>query len=189
MSNNRWLACFVYHVLWPCASCTACKHAVMLQTRQPHRQLVWDFSKLGWVTGRDICCCDQVVPHSCHTSHTTTVMHALTEDLSLQGAKFKPSFATLIFTLLAGAVVAVTSSARQPPNLQILTQAASNNPVWVPLAFEGSWPFDKAVEQALPNMQHDILKVQTFVLCCSRKTLCSSCSVCQVSVVPRQIQN
>ncbi|KAL0045655.1 hypothetical protein WJX82_000743 [Trebouxia sp. C0006] len=59
-----------------------------------------------------------------------------------------------------GSVVAVTSSICQPPNLQFTTQAASNSPVWVPLALEGSWPFDKAVERALPNMQHDVLKVK-----------------------------
>ena len=64
--------------------------------------------------------------------------------------------------LLAGSVVAVTSSICQPPNLQFTTQAARNSPVWVPLALEGSWPFDKAVERALPNMQHDVLKVHFF---------------------------
>ena len=31
--------------LWQCASCIACKHAVMLQTTQPHKQFVWDVSK------------------------------------------------------------------------------------------------------------------------------------------------
>ncbi len=91
--------------------------------------------------------------------------------------------------LRAGSIVAVTSSLRQPPNLQFTTEAASNSPAWVPLALEGSWPFDKAVEQALPNMQHDILKVHIFVYCCSRNTLCSSCYACEVSVVPRQIHN
>jgi hypothetical protein len=105
----------------------------------------------------------------------------------LQEAKLKQSFAPLTFMLPAGLVVAVTSSLHQPPNLQFTAEAASKMPVWVPLALEGSWPFDKVVEQALPMMQHEVLKVHIFAFCCFGNTLCSSCSACQLLVVPRQI--
>jgi len=173
------LACFIYHVLWQCASCTACKHAVMLQTIQPHQQFVWDVSKWDWMTTHDIICCDQAEPH-CNACIGTA------EELPLQGAKLQQSFVSRPFLLLAGSVVAVTSSAHHPPNLQFTTQAASNSPGWVPLALEGSWPFDKVVEQALPKMHHQVLQVHIFVSCYSGNTLCSSCSAFQLLVVPRQ---
>ena len=61
--------------------------------------------------------------------------------------------------VLAGSAVAVTSSLHQPPNLQFTAEASSSSPHWVSLALEGSWPYDKAVEQALPNIQHQVIKV------------------------------
>lgn len=62
--------------------------------------------------------------------------------------------------LVAGAVVAVASSLHKPHSLQLwLPGAGDNSPDWVPLQLEGSWPYDKAVEEALPNCVHQILQV------------------------------
>ena len=62
----------------------------------------------------------------------------------------------------AGAVVAVTSSLHKPHSLQLRAPGAtSNSPSWVPLQLQGGWPYDKAVEEAVPNCVHQILQVTT----------------------------
>ena len=131
------------------------------------------------MTRRDIFVCDQAQPHF-------TACCGTTEQPPLRGAKLQQSCASQHLLVLAGSVVAVTSSAHQPPNLQFTTQAATNSPSWVPLALEGSWPFDKVVEQALPKMNHQVLKVHILVFPPALNTLCSSCSACQLLVLPRQ---
>lgn len=64
-----------------------------------------------------------------------------------------------LLNVSAGAVVAVTSSLHKPASLQLSAETSLSSPHWVPLAFEGSWPYDKAVEEALPNITHQVLQV------------------------------
>ena len=59
----------------------------------------------------------------------------------------------------AGSTVAVTSSLHRPASLQLSAGTSLASPHWVPLAFEGSWPYEKAVEEALPNITHQVLQV------------------------------
>ena len=81
--------------------------------------------------------------------------------------------------------MAVTSSLHQPPSLQFTAEAASNSPVWVPLALEGSWPFDKVVEQAVPDVKHQIITVHNLSLGplslwtpCTASALRVACCLC-----------
>ena len=69
-------------------------------------------------------------------------------------------------TLLAnaGAVVAVTSSLHKPASLQLSAETSLSSIHWLPLALEGSWPYDKAVEEALPNITHQVLQVHQHAL-------------------------
>ena len=59
--------------------------------------------------------------------------------------------------MFAGTVVAVTSALHKPPSLQLTK--SGDKPQWMPLTMEGSWPYDKAVQQALPEIQHQVLEV------------------------------
>ena len=59
----------------------------------------------------------------------------------------------------AGSTVAVTSSLHRPASLQLSAGTSLSSPRWLPLAIEGSYPYDKAVEEALPNVTHQILQV------------------------------
>lgn len=67
----------------------------------------------------------------------------------------------------AGAVVAVSSSLHKPHTLQFKASGAgANSPDWVPLQPEGGWPYDRAVEEALPNCVHQILQVRKEPVTC-----------------------
>ena len=149
----------------------ACKHAVIIAATNAAAQAVClrrqeaglgDKASHHW--------CDQAQPHF-------TACCGTTEQPPMRGAKLQQSCASQHLLLLTGSVVAVTSSAHQPPNLQFTTQAATNSPAWVPLALEGSWPFDKVVEQALPKMSHQVLKVHILVFHPALNTLCAAAAL------------
>ena len=82
----------------------------------------------------------------------------------------------LLCHLITGSVVAVTSSLHKPASLHITTGASSDCPQWVPLTFEGSWPYDKAVEEALPNITHQVLQVSTCLHAQKFKLICKGAS-------------
>lgn len=75
----------------------------------------------------------------------------------------------------AGSTVAVTSSLHRPASLQLSAGTSPSSPQWVPLAIEGSWPYDKAVEEALPDVTHQVLQVDLHA--CYQVVRCATANV------------
>lgn len=56
--------------------------------------------------------------------------------------------------------MAVASSLHQPHSLQFLASGADwSGPNWLALTLGGGWPYDKAVQEILPNAVHQVLQV------------------------------
>lgn len=49
----------------------------------------------------------------------------------------------------------------KPASLQLSADTSLSSVQWLHLALEGSWPYDKAVEEALPNITHQVLQVHS----------------------------